>query len=108
MQRRTRLDAMPPELELAIGLVWGHLNAYQYDQAWELARGCLQLWPSDEKLRLMCDHAAAEVMEPVDTARLRALRSADNGPWVDLVLRRAHYQTQGAPGVLSRPARGNP
>lgn len=80
---------MPPELQLAIGLVWGHLHAYQYEEAYELAQGCLQLWPDDANLRLLCDHAAAEVLEPVDLARLRALRNPTNAAWVDLVLRRA-------------------
>jgi hypothetical protein len=89
MRRRKTLEAMPPELQLAIGLVWGHLNAYQYEEAYELALGCLQLWPDDDKLQLMCDHAAAEVMEPINVARLRSLRNAVNADWIALVLRRA-------------------
>lgn len=110
MRVRHRPDAMPPELQLAIGLVWGHLNAYQYEQAYTLALGCLQLWPGDDKLQLMCAHAAAEVLEPVDPVRLRALRNGANADWVDLVLRRsqsqvqnqAHNQTGGMP-----PSKGN-
>ncbi|MBB5391360.1 MULTISPECIES: hypothetical protein [unclassified Herbaspirillum] len=83
---------MQPELLTALGLVWGHLNAYQYEEAFELAAGCLQLWPEHEKLRLMHDLAAAEVLEPVDQRRLRAMRTPDNAAWVDLVLRRLQYQ----------------
>lgn len=94
MRRRRPLEAMPPELQLAIGLVWGHLNAYQYEEAYELALGCLQLWPDDDKLQLMCDHAAVEVMEPIDVVRLRSLRNAANADWVALVLRRAQYQAE--------------
>lgn len=89
MRRRTTLEPTPAERELAIALAWGHLNAYQYDDAYELARGCLELWPDDEPLQLLCGHAAAEVLEPVDAARLCALRSPANAEWVDLVLRRA-------------------
>lgn len=92
MRRKRALEATPPELELAIGLVWGHLNAYQYEDAYRLAQGCLQLWPADDNLFLMCSHAAAEVLEPVDEARLRALRNPANAAWVDLILRRAQCQ----------------
>jgi len=46
----------------------------------------------------MCDYAAAELMEPVDEARLRALRTPENGQWVDLVLRRLQYQDPTAMG----------
>lgn len=89
MRRRKPLDAMPPELQLAIGLVWGHLHAHQYDEAYELALGCLQLWPDEANLHLLFNHAAAEVMEPVDRDRLHGLRNSANADWIDLVLRRA-------------------
>lgn len=88
MRRRTPIEP-PAERELAIALAWGHLNAYQYDEAHALALGCLELWPDDESLQLLCAHAAAEVAQPVDAARLRQLRNRANGDWVDLVLRRA-------------------
>jgi len=92
MRPKRTADGMQPELLTALGLVWGHLNAYQYEAAFELSAGCLQLWPEHEKLRLMHDLAAAEVLEPVDHQRLRAMRRTDNAAWVDLVLRRAQYQ----------------
>jgi hypothetical protein len=96
MRARRPPDSMPPELQLAIGLVWGHLHAYQYEEAHSLALGCLQLWPGDDKLQLLCAHAGAELLEPVDAARLRALRNPTNACWVELVLRRAQYPA-GAP-----------
>lgn len=92
MRPRRLPDTTPPELQLAIGLVWGHLHAYQYDDAYALALGCLQLWPDDASLQLLCAHAAAEVMAPVDPHRLRALRTDANADWVALVLRRAQYR----------------
>lgn len=88
MRRRRTTEALPPELELATGLVWGHLNAYQYENAYDLAAGCLALWPGNVHLQLMHDYAAAELLEPVDQARLRSLRTADNAAWVDLILLR--------------------
>jgi len=91
MRRKRTTEAMPDELQLALGLVWGHLNAYQYEPAYDLACGCLQLWPGEVRLQLMRDYAAAELMEPVDQARLRALRTPENRQWVDLVLRRLRY-----------------
>ncbi len=92
MRQQRPVDGMQPELLTALGLVWGHLNAYQYQAAYELSRGCLQLWPHEEKLRLMHDFAAAEVLEPVDQSGLRAMRTPQNAEWVDLVLRRLQYQ----------------
>jgi|SRR5450830_1935337 len=92
MRQKRQPDGMQPELLTALGLVWGHLNAYQYEAAYELSSGCLQLWPNDEKLRLMHDLAAAEVLESVDQRRLRAMRTPENAAWVDLVLRRLQYQ----------------
>lgn len=91
MRRKRLPDAMSPEQQLAITLVWGHLNAYQYEPAYELAEGCLQIWPDDVQLQLMRDYAAAELLEPVDQDRLRALRTPANQEWVDLVLRRLQY-----------------
>lgn len=88
MRRKRPGAEMPAEQQLAIGLVWGHLNAYQYEEAYDLATGCLELWPEDVKLRLMCDFAAAELLEPVDRQRLLALRTPENSEWVDLLLRR--------------------
>ncbi|MBP0597320.1 hypothetical protein J8I26_04340 [Herbaspirillum sp. LeCh32-8] len=91
MRKKRQHDGMPAELVAALGLVWGHLNAYQYEEAYALASGCLLLWPDDEKLSLMRDFAATEVLEPVDRQRLYAMRTPQNAAWVDLVLRRLQY-----------------
>lgn len=104
MRRKRQAETMPEELQLAIGLVWGHLNAYQYEDAYNLALGCLQLWPQEPKLQLMCDYAAAELMEPVDQQRLRALRTPENSTWIDLLLRRVQYQLDGATAGSSATA----
>ncbi|WP_075256987.1 hypothetical protein [Herbaspirillum camelliae] len=91
MRKKRQHEGMQAELVAALGLVWGLLNAYQYEEAYALSRGCLLLWPDDEKLRLMHDFAAAEVLEPVDQQRLRSMRTPHNAAWVDLVLRRLQY-----------------
>jgi len=88
MRSKKPREAMPEELQLAIGLVWGHMNAYQHEEAYLLALGCLKLWPDDRHLYLMAAYAAAEVLEPVDLARLEALRTPDTHDWIELVRRR--------------------
>jgi len=88
-------DALQDELTMAVGLVWGHLNSQQLGAAWELAQGCLQLWPGNRSLSLMAAYAAAELAEPVDLAALRSqagadpARAADEEAWIALVARRA-------------------
>lgn len=88
-------DPLQNELTMAVGLVWGHLNSQQPDAAYELARGCLQLWPGDRSLSLMAAYAAAELAEPVDLDTLRSqacadpARAADEHAWIALVERRA-------------------
>lgn len=87
----------PPrdELTLAVGLIWGHLNAQQPDDAWALARACLQLWPGERGLLLMSAYAAAELGEPVDMLALESkvdpdpARAAIEQAWIALVCRRA-------------------
>lgn len=86
MRRKRQHDAMPEELLLAIGMVWGYFSSYQYEAAYELAQGCLQLWPQDQKLFLMAAYAAVELLEPVDTQRLQDMRTKDNEAWIDLIL----------------------
>ncbi|MBJ7311925.1 hypothetical protein ACFOLJ_03090 [Rugamonas sp. CCM 8940] len=91
-QPRARRDEMAPELSLAIGLVWGHLGAGQFESAHELACGCLRLWPDERRLVWMAAYAAAELLEPLDAATLAvldALRAGGRGEWAALVLRRA-------------------
>ncbi|MCA1325668.1 hypothetical protein [Herbaspirillum sp. alder98] len=104
MRKKRQHEGAQPELLAATGLVWGHLNAYQYEQAYQLAVGCQQLWPADENLQLMRDLAAAEVLEPVDTGRLHAMRTPVNSAWIDLVLRRLDYHTTAAPITASQAA----
>jgi hypothetical protein len=79
---------MSDELLMAIGLVWGYFSAYQYEAAYELAQGCLQLWPQDPKLFLMAAYAATELLEPVDRSRLEAMRNNENEAWINLIIAR--------------------
>ncbi|WP_034300925.1 hypothetical protein [Herbaspirillum sp. RV1423] len=102
MRKKKPRDTMPEELQLAIGLVWGHLSAYQYEEAYLLALGCLKLWPHDRHLQLMAAYAAAEVLEPVDRVRLEALRAPETDAWIDLVLRR--LEIHDAKSVSASPA----
>lgn len=92
MRPKLKPDTMPPDQVIAIGLVWGHLRARQFEQAWLLAQGCLRVWPEERNLILMQAYAAAEVLEPVDTERLLALRTPATEEWISLVLRRAHIK----------------
>lgn len=73
---------------LAIGLVWGYFSSYQYDEAYALAMGCMQVWPQNQQLFLMASYAAAELLEPVDKDRLLSMRTPENDAWINLVLRR--------------------
>lgn len=97
MRPRSAPDTRDEELTMAVGLVWGHLHAQQPDKAYQLATGCLQLWPGEPSLSLMVAYAAAELAEPVDLAQLRRFDSrsgpagadaADVAAWTDLVARR--------------------
>jgi len=103
MRPRRAREELPDELQLAIGLVWGHLNAYQYEEAHLLALGCLQVWPDEARLHLMAAFAAAELLEPVDRARLLALRTPHNQDWIALVLRRLQGQEQALAAMAPRP-----
>jgi hypothetical protein len=84
----TRRAAMPEELTLAIGLVWGHLNANQFEQADQLVRGCLRIWPEEKNLTLMAAYAAVELACPLDHKTIAVLQAADCKEWADLVLLR--------------------
>lgn len=93
MRKKVKSEEIQPELVFAIGLVWGHLSARQFEEAYLLAKGCLRVWPEDRSLALMSAYAAAEVLEPVDERKLAGLRDSSSEDWIRLVLRRA---TQGA------------
>ena len=82
-------EEMPVDQAMAIGLVWGHLRARQFEEAFLLAKGCLRVWPGERNLILMHSYAAAEVLEPMQMDHLLAARSGASAPWIDLVLRRA-------------------
>ncbi|CDG82294.1 hypothetical protein [Janthinobacterium agaricidamnosum] len=83
-------EALEAELELAIGLVWGHLQARQFDQAYQLAKGCLLLWPKQRHLNAMAAYAQLEAGFEIPAPALKALHAdgADAG-WSAIMLRRA-------------------
>jgi hypothetical protein len=89
MRRQTKRHSMPDELALAIGLVWGHLNACQFEEAYDLAQGCLSVWPEEKRLILMSAYAAVELLEPLDDATRSLLRGAECKDWAEIVLRRS-------------------
>lgn len=92
MRKKAKSEEIQAELMFAIGLVWGHLNARQFEEAYLLAKGCMRIWPEDRSLALMSAYAAAEVLEPVDEKKLAGLRDSACEDWVRLVLRRAEMR----------------
>lgn len=92
MRKKIQRVIEEPELILAVGLVWGHLNALQYEEAYKLGRGCLRVWPDDKRLLLMVAYAAVEVLEPLDKKMTEALEESQCKEWADLVIRRAAMQ----------------
>lgn len=96
-KKRRQLYA-DPELTLAIGLIWGHLNTRQVEDAYDLARGCIQLWPEDTRLRLMYAYAAVELLKPLDEQTRNALERSQCKEWVLLVRRREELQARHAAG----------
>ncbi|MGH8807029.1 MAG: hypothetical protein ACREX0_04020 [Noviherbaspirillum sp.] len=89
MRRRVRRSSMPEELALAVGLIWGHLNARQFEEAFVLARGCLRVWPDEQHLRLMLAYAKVELLEPLDDDTMALLQKAACRDWTSIVLRRS-------------------
>jgi hypothetical protein len=102
MRKKVKSEEIQAELVYAIGLVWGHLNARQFEEAYSLAKGCLRIWPEDRSLALMYAYAAAEVLEPVDEKKLTGLRDAACEDWIRLVLRRADMRVE--PSALAEDA----
>lgn len=80
---------MPEELVFAIGLIWGHLKAYQFEQAHALAQGCLKLWPDEPRLQSLAVCAAVETGHPLDQAGAALLHQEENQAWAGSILRRA-------------------
>ena len=94
MTRKKRVRAAP-EQALAIGMIWGHLNARQFDDAYQLARGCAMLWPDDQRLALMAAYAAVELAAPLKDDMVQAMKTAECVAWTSLIWRRAY-----SPGEL--------
>ena len=100
MRKKTKSEETQAELVIAIGLVWGHLNARQFEEAYLLAKGCMRIWPEDRSLALMSAYAAAEILEPVDDGKLAGMRDPACEDWIRLVMRRAEKPVeQPAPKV---------
>lgn len=89
MRKREQRDTGNDELILAIGLIWGHLNSGQFDEADKLVSGCLRVWPTDERLIVMAAFSAVELGRALDSKSVTFLRSANCREWADLVLLRA-------------------
>ncbi|MEN3292513.1 MAG: hypothetical protein V7642_1766 [Burkholderiales bacterium] len=94
MRKKVKDEEIQAELVMAIGLVWGHLNARQFEEAYSLAKGCMRIWPGDRSLALMSAYAAAELLEPVDERKLAGLRDPACEDWIRLVLRRAEKRVE--------------
>lgn len=90
MTTRVRRQPPAPEIALAIGLVWGHLSARQFEAAHQLARGCASLWPDDERFTLMAAYAAVELAAPLEDAMVHAMKTSDCLAWTSLIWRRAY------------------
>lgn len=83
--------SLSDQLTLVIGLIWGHLNARQYEDAYTLAKGCARVWPQEQKILLMLACAAVELHKPLEPEMLAALHQADDDcrEWCEMILRRA-------------------
>lgn len=92
--KKKRPIGADPELTLAIGLIWGHLNTRQVEDAYDLARGCIQVWPDDARLRLMYAYAAVELQKPLDEQTRAALERSQCKEWAMLVKRREELQAR--------------
>lgn len=98
---RKRRTAPAPEIALAIGLVWGHLSARQFDEAYQLARGCAALWPTDERFTLMAAYAAVELAAPLEESMVHAMKTSDCLAWTSLIWRRAYSPGETETAVAS-------
>lgn len=90
MMVRKKRTALAPEIALAIGLIWGHLNARQLEDAYQLACGCASLWPDDQRFALMASYAAVELAVPLEDFMVHALKTTESTPWTKLIWRRAY------------------
>lgn len=95
MRKKIQRETMQPELALAIGLVWGHLQSCQYEEAYKLAKGCLRLWPQEHRLILMAAYASVELLEPLAPEMVAVLDKTECTAWAERV--RLRYEaTEGA------------
>ncbi|MEB0136388.1 hypothetical protein QN362_13680 [Actimicrobium sp. CCC2.4] len=99
MMFRKKRVSFPSEIALAIGLIWGHLNARQMEDAYQLACGCAALWPDDSRFALMASYAAVELAAPLEDFMLDALKNTGSTPWTKLIWRRAFCPGNPAAGV---------
>lgn len=88
MKLRQRHTPMPLDLAVAIGLLWGHLNTGQFDQAWRLGRVCRQIWPDDERLALLVATAQVELFDGPDPDTQALLARAACPSWSAVLARR--------------------
>ncbi|WP_211474746.1 hypothetical protein [Collimonas humicola] len=89
MKASRKHDVMDDDLVIAIGLIWGHLNAHQFESAYQLVCGCLRLWPQEKRLHAMAIYAAVELNLPLDMPARPALLAAGCKEWADMVMQRA-------------------
>lgn len=94
MRRKIARETTAPELIIAIGLIWGHLNASQFEEAFQLAKACLRIWPDNKNLAMMYAYAAVELLEPLDEPTLALMHAAGCREWAEIVLRRAEMHSE--------------
>jgi hypothetical protein len=99
-----RRDQRPAcdEVGTAIGLVWGHLNALQYEQAYQLGKVCMALWPEEERLALLVAYAQVELFDKPDAATAAVLQRAQCPDWAALVARRSGAFTTRRPAIQTQ------
>jgi hypothetical protein len=88
MKKRARREALPAELGIAIGLIWGHLNTGRFEPAYLLGRVCRRIWPDDERLALLLAYAQVELFDEPDDALLILLGNNACPDWAALLARR--------------------
>lgn len=89
MRTRNEQRQGPAEVITAIGLVWGHLNAQQFSDAYTLGKVCMAIWPQEERLAMMVAYAQVELFDHPDAATMAVLHSGRCPEWLAVVARRA-------------------
>lgn len=89
MKLRQRHAPMPLDLSVAIGLLWGHLNTGQFEQAYRLGRVCRRIWPEEERLALLQAYAQVELFDGPDEDTEAVLARTGGCPdWTAVLARR--------------------